>query len=78
MENEEKSFRLPADVNTSELRVSAILWYCKFSAPFLDRLFGEQAGLRSELTDISRADAVIRVIQNTAGETERDNAAKER
>lgn len=76
LEDEEQSFRLPDDVDTSELRVSAILWYCKFSAPFLDRLFGEDAGLRSELTDISQAEAVIRIIQNPANEAEQDNATK--
>ena len=74
--DEEKSFLLPDDVKTSELRVSAILWYCKFSPPFLDRLFGEEAGLRSELTDISRADAVIRVIHSKANKADRNHAAK--
>jgi hypothetical protein len=53
---------IPATVEGDALTVRAILWYCKFSAPFLDRLFGEEAGLRSEVTDISRAEALIRVV----------------
>ena len=76
LEDDEKTFHLSADVKTSELRVSAILWYCKFSAPFLDRLFGEEAGLRSDLTDMSRADAVIRVIQSKAKEAEGKGATE--
>ncbi len=53
--------RVPESVEGNELRVTAVLWYCKFSAPFLDRLFGEDRKLRSEVTDIARAEAVMRV-----------------
>ncbi|MCP4591872.1 MAG: hypothetical protein GY842_14140 [bacterium] len=46
------------------LRVTAVVWYCKFSAAFLDRLFGPEAGLRSEVTEIARAEAVIPVLHD--------------
>jgi hypothetical protein len=52
---------VPAAVEGDELRVSAVVWYCKFSAPFLDRLFGEEARQRSEVTEVARADARIRI-----------------
>jgi len=61
LSDEDKSFTVPNDYPDDELKVVATLWYCKFSAPFLDRLFGEEANLRSEVTDISHAEAVIRV-----------------
>ncbi len=57
-----QSFALASDFSGRELRVTAIVKYCKFSAPFLDRLFGEDAGLRSDITEISRAEAVIPVV----------------
>jgi len=59
---------LPAGLPPGELRVAATVWYCKFSAPFLDRLFGETAGLRSEVTDVARAEATIRVRQEQHAE----------
>lgn len=62
---EEKSFEVPANMIGSELKVTAIVWYCKFSAPFLDRLFGADKKVRSEVTDVSRAEAIIRVKQNS-------------
>jgi len=52
---------LPTTLSGDTLTVKAVVWYCKFSAPFLDRLFGEEAGLRSEVTDIARAEATIRI-----------------
>jgi len=55
------SFAAPPGPAGDELKVTAVVWYCKFSAPFLDRLFGEQARQRSEVTDIARAEAVIKV-----------------
>jgi hypothetical protein len=61
LEQHDRTFELPADFSGTELRVSAVLWYCKFSAPFLDRLFGPEANIRSDVTDISRAEAVIPV-----------------
>lgn len=64
------AFPLPADFSGDELRVSAVLWYCKFSAPFLDRLFGEDAHMRSEVTDIARAEAVIRVSHHELAATQ--------
>ncbi len=76
LSDDEKTFSLPDGFTGDELNVTATLWYCKFSAPFLDRLFGEEAGLRSHVTDISRAEAVIRVIRNdrrTMSETRRES-----
>ncbi len=55
---------MPATVEGDELKVTAIPWYCKISAPFLDRLFGEGKKLRSEVTAISRAEALIRVVHD--------------
>jgi hypothetical protein len=52
---------LPSTLPSGELRVTATVWYCKFSAPFLDRLFGAEAGFRSEVTEVARAEATIRV-----------------
>ena len=57
----EEKFTVPDEFTGGRLKVTATLRYCKFSAPFLDRLFGEQAGLRSAVTDMSRAETVIRV-----------------
>lgn len=64
------SVDVPSTLEGGSLKVTAILWYCKFSAPFLDRLFGEEAGLRSEVTDISRAEAVIKVVHGEADTNE--------
>lgn len=58
---EESSFDLPAGFEGSTLTVKATVRYCKFSAPFLDRLFGEEAGYRSDVTDVVEAEAIIRV-----------------
>jgi hypothetical protein len=66
----EHPFRVPAAVAGDELHVSAVVWYCKFSAPFLDRLFGEDAQMRSEVTEVARADAVIRVENHEVASTE--------
>ena len=66
----EHPFRVPASVAGDELRVSAVVWYCKFSAPFLDRLFGEEAKMRSEVTEVARAEAVIRVGHHEVASTE--------
>ncbi len=57
----EEKFTVPDEFTSGLLKVTAILRYCKFSVPFLDRLFGPQAGLRSEVTDMARAEAEIRV-----------------
>ena len=59
--NGEETFTVPHEFASGRLKVTAVLRYRKFSAPFLDRLFGPQAGLRSEITDMSRAEAEIRV-----------------
>ncbi len=58
---EERAFVLPAEFTGQELNVTAIVWYCKYNAPFLDRLFGPEARMRSEVTEIARAEAVIPV-----------------
>lgn len=58
------TFEVPPQAGPGELRVSAVVWYCKYSAPFLDRLFGAEAGLRSEVTDVARAQATITVMDD--------------
>jgi len=62
LHDRDETFPLPDDFPGTELKVTAVVWYCKFSAPFLDRLFGPEERMRSEVTDISRAQAVIRVM----------------
>jgi hypothetical protein len=57
-------FAAPPDMPGDELRVTAIVWYCKFSAPFLDRLFGADARLRSEVTEVARSEATIHVVHD--------------
>ncbi len=75
LEEHDQAFELPVDFVGTELRVTATLWYCKFSAPFLDRLFGAEAGMRSEVTDMSRAEAVIPVTQDKRSSADvRNNA----
>ncbi len=58
-ESTKSEFTVPHGTAVRTLHVSAVVWYCKFSAPFLDRLFGEEAGMRSEVTDIARAEATM-------------------
>lgn len=67
---DEHPFRVPADIAGNELHVSAVVWYCKFSAPFLDRLFGEDTKMRSEVTEVARAEAVIRIAHHEVASTE--------
>ena len=54
----------PAESVDEILHVTAVLWYTKFSAPFMDRLFGEEAGMRAPATRIDEATAQIRVIRD--------------
>jgi len=61
---QQHAFAVPKAVEGNLLKVSAKVWYCKFSAPFLDRLFGEEARMRSEVTDVAWAEAVIPVVQH--------------
>lgn len=67
---QEHQVAIPDSVSPGDLKVSAVVWYCKFSAPFLDRLFGEEAGLRSEVTDITRAETTIRVLPHEQASAE--------
>ncbi len=46
-----------------ELRVKAVLNYQKADAVFLDRLFGEDAGIRTPITELATASLVIGVEQ---------------
>jgi hypothetical protein len=62
-------FAVPLDTSSDELKVTAIVWYCKFSAPFLDRLFGADAKLRSEVTEVARSEATIRVVHDDQATT---------
>lgn len=64
------TFGIPPGAVGEELRVSAVVWYCKFSAPFLDRLFGAEARQRSEVTDLARAEAIIKVVHDTETDNE--------
>jgi hypothetical protein len=43
------------------LRVKAVLWYRKANPEFLDRVYGTEEDVRSPVTAISEAEAVIRV-----------------
>jgi hypothetical protein len=68
--DQKRSFSLPAGQQEGQLQVAATLWYTKFSAPFLDRLFGPDSGYRSEATDIARAEAVITVVADALSDPE--------
>ncbi len=65
LKDEEREFSVPHEYMGTELRVTARLWYCKFSPQFLDRLFGADANMRSEVTEMSSAESVIRVDHST-------------
>jgi len=60
--SQSRTFALDGGFSGRDLTVTASLKYCKFSAPFLDSLFGKEEHLRSTVTEISRAEAVIRVV----------------
>jgi len=49
----------PADAGT--LRVTAVLWYRKANPEFLDRVYGAEQDVRSPVTAISEAEAIITV-----------------
>ncbi|MHC5109348.1 MAG: multiheme c-type cytochrome [Planctomycetota bacterium] len=57
--SEARDFAAPR--KSEELTVTAVLNYQKADAAFLDRLFGEGAGVRTPITEISRATHLIRV-----------------
>lgn len=52
---------VPRELEGSELRVEATLWYSKFKARFMDRLFGEAEKMRAPFTAIARKCATIPV-----------------
>ena len=54
-------FAVDAPPQTTELHVTAVLNYQKADAIFLDRLFGEDARVRTPITEISRVTLVIPV-----------------
>ena len=62
--NQSHVVALPGDLQSDTLHVSAAVWYCKYSAPFLDRLFGENAKMRSEVTDVARSEGTIRITKS--------------
>ncbi len=61
VDEEVKRVTLVAPSTARELRVTAALMYQKADAAFLDRLFGEEAGIRTPITELSRAELVIPV-----------------
>jgi hypothetical protein len=57
-------FEVPAGEAGMEntLHIEAILWYRKANPEFLDRVYGRESGIRSPVTDISRAEASVRLV----------------
>ncbi|MDP6718983.1 MAG: hypothetical protein QGF59_10055, partial [Pirellulaceae bacterium] len=51
----------PTDAPSTELLVEAILWYRKANPEFLNRVYGEAAGVRSPASEMTRATARIRI-----------------
>ncbi|MCP4249759.1 MAG: cytochrome b/b6 domain-containing protein [bacterium] len=60
-DEQQLAFAAPGDVG--ELKVTAVLNYQKADAAFLDKLFGAEAGVRTTISEISRAEMSIRVAQ---------------
>ena len=60
------SFTVPAASDAPLLNVQATLWYRKANPAFLDRIYGAEKQVRSPVTAISSAAAVIRVARNVA------------
>ena len=56
-----KRYVVDTPAQSTELHVTAVLNYQKADAVFLDRLFGADAGIRTPITEISRATLVIPV-----------------
>ena len=52
---------VPEEVSDSTLTVNATLWYSKFKAPFMDKVFPSESKVRAPATAITRATASIRV-----------------
>ncbi|MHC5114065.1 MAG: multiheme c-type cytochrome [Planctomycetota bacterium] len=53
---------LPAAGAAGELTVTAVLWYRKANPEFLDRVYGAESGVRSPVTEMSRAEFTIEVL----------------
>ncbi len=53
-----------AKVGGDALTVHAVLWYSKFRAPFMDAVFGVEAGMRAPATAISEATTQIRLVSS--------------
>ncbi len=51
----------PTDAPSTELLVEAVLWYRKANPEFLNRVYGEAAGVRSPASEMTRATARIRI-----------------
>jgi len=60
------AFTVPAATGEQSLEVTATLWYRKANSAFLDRIYGPERKVRSPVTAISSASAVIRVSQDVA------------
>lgn len=57
-----QTVKLPDDLAASVLSVKATLWYSKFKAPFMDKVFPPETRMRAPATAISEASATIRVV----------------
>ena len=44
-----------------ELNISAVLWYRKANPEFLNRVYGSAAGVRSPISEMTRANARVRI-----------------
>ena len=59
---EQHSISVPEQMSGTTLTVKATLWYSKFKAPFMDKVFGAEANMRAPATAITEATETIRII----------------
>jgi hypothetical protein len=64
-DSENKAFNFSTPAGVSELEVIAELKYQKADAAFMDRLFGEEAGLRTPITNITRESIRIPIMEKS-------------
>jgi hypothetical protein len=57
-----KQFRIPSPETTGEYRVTVMLLYRKVDQFLLNFAFGEESGITAPVTEISRAEATVRIL----------------
>ncbi len=67
---EQFSLPTPEDSEASRLEVEAVLWYRKANPQFIDRVYGEDSGIRSPITELTRQTHTITITGDKASATE--------